>query len=191
MSKSSAEAAGYVEEIDRLKKALEKCTLEKQQLQSQVDAIRHIVSVGHRSPSHTTRSSNLPVAKVGASTPDPASASTPSKGQSKKKKNRSKKPKSSSQLSLLSLPAELIDEIVWHLTLIHDMQYIGVKTPWQGDKFLDSWNKDVDNLSKTCRSLRESLVVRHKKRVITIEDDFTDLQAKVDKIPLQNRAAAT
>lgn len=117
---------------------------------------------------------------------------TPSKGQSKKKKNRSKKPKASSpQTSLLSLPAELIDEIVWHLTPIRDMQYIGVKTPWQGDKLLDSWNKDVDSLSNTCRTMRQGLVMRHKKRVVTIEDDFTNLQAKVDKIPFEDRVADT
>lgn len=71
------------------------------------------------------------------------------------------------------------------------MQYVGVKTPWQEDKLLDSWNKDVDNLSKTCKTLREGLVARHKTRVVTIEDDFQDLQAKVDAIPVHDRVRAT
>lgn len=93
--------------------------------------------------------------------------------------------------SMLSLPAEIIDEIVYHLMPVADLQCQVTKTFWDAEKLLDSWNQDVDSLSRTCWKLREGLVNRHKKRVVVIKDDFEDLQEKLDRIPTDDRSRVT
>lgn len=69
----------YNKEIDKLKRELEKCTLEKQQLQAQVDAIRQIVSVNLVPvPDNKTRSQDISPQKAisSAATQDPLKART-------------------------------------------------------------------------------------------------------------------
>lgn len=76
--------------------------------------------------------------------------------------------------TLLSLPAELVDEIAWYLTPIRNLQYTGFKTPWYGDKPFDCWNADLENLSRVCRALRSGLVERQRGRVVVLTKDFEE-----------------
>jgi hypothetical protein len=94
--------------------------------------------------------------------------------------------------TLLSLPAELVDEIAWYLTPIRNLQYTGFKTPWYGDKPFDCWNADLENLSRVCRALRSGLVERQRERVVVLTEDFEEsLQEKMDRIPSEKRERTT